>query len=190
MNISFTKQVALRKATKRWQWCFWIAHLKESKGFQSFAALLAPLLLAQTACAEPAPASFAYVLQADSFARTKPAAVERLAACGRDWIVLDAAFSTDTPWEREDVDAVRRGQPGRKVIAYISIGEAEDYRPYWRKEWGSKGKLTAAAPAWLGAENPEWQGNYRVRGSPCCSSSIRRTRSGRRCRKRRRRSTD
>lgn len=109
------------------------------------------------------PRSFAYILQADSFAKSKPAAVEKLAACGCDWVVLDAQFSSDVEWTRADLDAIRHGQPGRKVIAYLSIGEAEDYRPYWRKEWGSKGKLTTAAPAWLGAENPEWKGNYRVK---------------------------
>lgn len=114
------------------------------------------------AAAAPAPTSFAYVLQADAFAKTRAAAVEKLAACGRDWIVLDARFDTETPWTREDLDAIRRPHAGRKVVAYISIGEAEDYRPYWRKEWGSKGKLTPAAPKWLGAENPEWKGNYRV----------------------------
>jgi cysteinyl-tRNA synthetase, unknown class len=115
------------------------------------------LLLAQS------PASFAYVLQADAFAKSKAAAIERLAACQREWIVLDAEFSSDTPWERADLDAIRQVQPGRKVIAYVSIGEAEDYRPYWRKEWGSKGKLTTAAPKWLGLENPDWAGNYRVK---------------------------
>jgi cysteinyl-tRNA synthetase len=97
------------------------------------------------------------------FCKTKPAAIEKLAACGRDWVILDAAFTEETPWERADLDAIRGGKPGRKVVAYISIGEAEDYRPYWRKEWGAKGKLTTAAPAWLGTENPEWKGNYRVK---------------------------
>lgn len=125
--------------------------------------LLALLLLPQLTYAESPPASFAYVLQANSFAKTKPAAVERLTTCGRDWIVLDAHFDTETPWERAELAAIRDGQLGRKVIAYISIGEAEDYRPYWRKEWGGQGKLTAVAPAWLGAENPEWNGNYRVK---------------------------
>ena len=126
-------------------------------------ALLAILPLARVAYAESAPASFAYVLQADSFNKIKSAAVTQLAACKRDWVVLDVAFSGDMPWERAELDAIRGGQAGRKVIAYISIGEAEDYRPYWRKEWGSKGKLTAAAPSWLGVENPEWKGNYRVK---------------------------
>ena len=126
-------------------------------------ALFALLLLARTADAELAPASFAYVLQADSLAKSKPAAISRLATSARDWLVLDAAFASDTPWERADLDAIRRGQPGRKIVAYISIGEAEEYRAYWRKEWGSHGRLTAAAPAWLGGENPEWKGNYRVK---------------------------
>ncbi len=125
--------------------------------------LTAIFFLARIMHAEAPPSSFAYILQADAFAKTKPQAVERLAACGRDWIVLDAQFSSDTPWTRADLDSIRSGLAGRKVIAYISIGEAEDYRPYWRKEWGRKGNLTAAAPAWLGAENPEWKGNYRVR---------------------------
>jgi cysteinyl-tRNA synthetase, unknown class len=128
-----------------------------------FVALLAIPLCQTLAIADEGPASFAYVLQADAFAKTKAAAVERLAACGREWIVLDAAYSGGEPWERADLDAIRRGHAGRQAIAYISIGEAEDYRPYWRKEWGGKGKLTSAAPAWLGAPNPEWQGNYRVK---------------------------
>ncbi len=125
--------------------------------------LVVILLGPQIILAESAPASFAYVLQADSFAKSKSAAVERLAASGRDWIVLDADFGGDTSWERADLDAIRRAHAGRKVIAYVSIAEAEDYRPYWRKEWGGKGKLMANAPAWLGGENPEWKGNYRVK---------------------------
>ena len=99
----------------------------------TFIALLVIPLWPQFTFSESPPASFAYVLQADSFAKTKSAAVERLTACGRDWIVLDAAFSSDTPWERTDLDAIRGGHAGSKVVAYISIGEAEDYRPYWRR---------------------------------------------------------
>jgi cysteinyl-tRNA synthetase len=120
-------------------------------------------ILTHFACAESNPASFAYVLQADSFAKTKPAAVAKLKESGRDWIVLDATFAGDTPWEQTDLDTIRRGKAGRKVVAYLSIGEAEDYRPYWQSEWVSNGKPSAAAPAWLGIENPEWKGNYQVK---------------------------
>ena len=121
------------------------------------------LALAHFARAESNPASFTYILQADSFAKTKSAAVAQLKESGRDWIVLDAAFADDTPWEQADLDAIRSGKAGRKVLAYISIGEAEDYRPYWQPEWVSNGQRTAAAPAWLGIENPEWKGNYQVK---------------------------
>ena len=128
-----------------------------------FLAAAVFFLLARVVHAEPALSSFAFLLQADALAKTKPAVVERLAACGRDWVVLDTAFCGGTPWTRADLDAIRSRRPGSKIIAYLSIGEAEDYRPYWRKEWGTRLKLTAAAPAWLGTENPEWKGNYRVK---------------------------
>ena len=39
----------------------------------------------------------------------------------------------------------------------MSIGEAEDYRYYWREDW------VAEPPSWLADENPDWPGNYKVR---------------------------
>ena len=122
--------------------------------------VFAALFLAVTGSslwAQSLPASFAYVLQADSLAKSKAEAVAKLAACGRDWIVLDAVFSNEEPWQAADLAAIRAGKVGRKVIAYLSIGEAEDYRPYWRRSWKTN------PPAFLLAENPEWKGNYRVK---------------------------
>lgn len=51
----------------------------------------------------------------------------------------------------------RRGRQPRIVLCYMSIGEAENYRYYWRSRW------QAAAPEWLAGENLEWKGNYAVR---------------------------
>jgi cysteinyl-tRNA synthetase len=120
--------------------------------------LLAQLLvIGNSVSAQSSPASFAYLLQADSFAKYKTEAVTNLAACGRDWIVLDASFSGDEPWTAADLSAIRAGRAGRKVIAYISIGEAEDYRAYWQLSWKTN------PPAFLLGENPEWKGNYRVK---------------------------
>jgi len=107
--------------------------------------------------AQTSPASFAYVLQADSLAKSKTEAVAKLAACGRDWIVLDASFSTEEPWTTADLAAIRAGRAGRKVIAYLSIGEAENYRAYWTSSWNTN------APAFLLGDNPEWKGNFRVK---------------------------
>ena len=128
-----------------------------------FRAAALTFMLAHFACAESNPVSFAYILQADSFAKTKPSAVAQLKESRRDWIVLDATFTGDTPWERTDLDTVRRGKAGRKVVAYLSIGEAEYYRPYWQSKWVSNSKRAATAPVWLGIENPDWRGNYQVK---------------------------
>jgi cysteinyl-tRNA synthetase len=53
---------------------------------------------------------------------------------------------------------------GRTVLAYLSIGEAEDYRYYFDPRWVSwiEGQPTSAAPCWLGRTNPDWEGNYKV----------------------------
>ena len=128
-----------------------------------FRTTVLTFMLAHFAHAGSNPVSFAYILQADSFAKTKPAVVAKLKESGRDWIVLDASFTGDTPWEQADLDTIRSGKAGRKVVAYLSIGEAEDYRPYWQSEWVSNGKRTAAAPVWLGIENLDWKGNYQVK---------------------------
>ncbi len=53
---------------------------------------------------------------------------------------------------------MKKSDSRRKIIAYLSIGEAENYRPYWKKEW-NHGKR----PSFLLAENREWKGNFHVR---------------------------
>jgi cysteinyl-tRNA synthetase len=119
--------------------------------------LLWLVLTGLAAQAQPRPDSFAYVLQADSLAKSKAAAVGKLAKCHGDWIVIDASYSDEERWSADDVAAIRAGKPGRKVIAYLSIGEAENYRSYWRKDWATN------APAFLLDENPEWKGDFRVK---------------------------
>jgi cysteinyl-tRNA synthetase len=115
------------------------------------------LTIGNSVSAQSSPASLAYVLQADSLAKSRAGAVQKLAACGRDWIVLDANFSGGEPWSAADLAAIRAGRAGRKMIAYLSIGEAEDYRAYWQRAWKTN------PPAFLLGENPEWKGNFRVK---------------------------
>lgn len=57
-----------------------------------------------------------------------------------------------------DVSALQLRSDGRSrvVLSYLSIGEAENYRSYWNREW------TRSPPAWLGAENAAWRGNFAV----------------------------
>jgi len=75
-----------------------------------------------------------------------------------DAVVIDAYFMS-RPITKETVQLLKKKQNGnrRLVLAYMSIGEAEDYRYYWRSEWNTK------RPAWIVAENKKWKGNYSVR---------------------------
>jgi len=58
-------------------------------------------------------------------------------------------------YSRADIEKIRSS--GTIPIAYISIGEAEDYRFYWNPAWEHN------PPAWLGHTNPDWEGDYKVR---------------------------
>ena len=75
-----------------------------------------------------------------------------------DLVVIDyannGAILTSTQVAR--LKTRRRGRH-RKVIAYMSIGEAEDYRFYWRAAWKAK------PPAFMAPENDAWPGNFKVR---------------------------
>jgi cysteinyl-tRNA synthetase, unknown class len=63
----------------------------------------------------------------------------------------------------EDVDKLKVKPDGERriVLSYLSIGEAEMYRYYWKWYWGWFFGLLA--PSWRGAQNAEWRGNYGVR---------------------------
>lgn len=128
------------------------------KNYFPFVIALVLLASGKALLAQASPTSFAYVLQADSLAKSKATAVATLAACNRDWIVLDPNYACPgEPWFTKDISAIRAGKSGRKVIAYLSIGEAENYRAYWQSSWRTN------PPAFLLAENPEWKGNFRVK---------------------------
>lgn len=111
------------------------------------------------------PDSMAYVLQAEGLG-DRNTAVEKLAGCDRDLVVIDYAFFGDeqSRWSREEVDRIRAGKPGRNVLAYLSIGEAGTYRFYWKETWDADndGKPDADAPAWLLNANPDWPDNFKV----------------------------
>jgi len=98
-----------------------------------------------------------YVLQAERLGNNRDAVLEKLRASDRDVLVLDEFFTEDSPWTSSEIASLRAGRVGRRVIAYLSIGEAEDYRPYWQQSWST------SPPSWLLGENPDWPGNFRVR---------------------------
>ena len=117
------------------------------------------LLLLVPVLAKAGP-SFAYILQAEKFAKNKEAFVRRINESQRELVVIDYSFDggKEGVWRPQEIAAMKKSDSRRRIIAYLSIGEAENYRPYWKKEW-SHGKR----PPFLLAENREWKGNYHVR---------------------------
>lgn len=109
------------------------------------------------------PNSFAYVLQPDLLAKKQADAVKKLAASQRDWVIIDPSFNEKSVFSSGDISAIRQGRPGRKVLAYLSIGEAQNFRSYWNKNWLKKKKLSQSAPSFLVKESPQWKGNYIVK---------------------------
>jgi len=99
---------------------------------------------------------FLYALQADSIS------IAQLTNNEFDLVVMDYAKFGDVDSEytsREIAEIREGGTNGRQkiVLAYMSIGEAEDYRFYWNPNWWP------GSPEWLGPTNPDWAGNYKIR---------------------------
>ncbi len=83
--------------------------------------------------------------------------VDSILQSGFDVVVMDYSRDGTQEGEFSSVEIGRVRESGIIHLAYVSIGEAEDYRFYWDTSWYSK------PPSWMGPENPEWPGNYAVR---------------------------
>lgn len=101
--------------------------------------------------------NFLYLINDAQFS-TKNDMIDALAATDYDLLIIDLFFGA-TSLDSIDLAALKNKNGGglRLLIAYMSIGEAENYRYYWDPEWDTE------PPSWLDDENPEWPGNYRVR---------------------------
>jgi cysteinyl-tRNA synthetase len=94
-----------------------------------------------------------------------------LANSPHDLLVIDFSSDggTEGAFSKRDIERIRRKPDGsrRIVLAYLSIGEAETYRDYWRWYWGGSwyGNILGwvLAPDWVGSENRQWRGNFAVR---------------------------
>ena len=84
--------------------------------------------------------------------------LDTLAATNYDVFIIDAFYEDDALTAAEVAALQQKANGGRRlVISYMSIGEAEDYRYYWQAGW------QPGSPSWLETENPDWQGNYKLR---------------------------
>jgi len=99
---------------------------------------------------------FLYLINPQNFASAQ-ALVNAIDATYYDLVIIDAFFE-DQALTTAQINGLKTKPDGKQrlVLAYMSIGEAEDYRWYWQSGWKE------GTPDWLGEENPDWEGNYAV----------------------------
>ncbi|MFC1849847.1 endo alpha-1,4 polygalactosaminidase [candidate division CSSED10-310 bacterium] len=101
--------------------------------------------------------NFLYLINPSSFPN-KGSFLEALRETDYDVFIIDLFYDEAALTAQELASLKIKANGGtRKVIAYMSIGEAESYRFYWQDEWNSN------PPSWLAEENPDWPGNFKVR---------------------------
>jgi len=101
--------------------------------------------------------NFLYLINPSQYT-TKSSFVQAVANTNYDVLIIDAFFDGEL-LSVADIQSLKTKANGGKrlVLAYMSIGEAEDYRYYWDTDWETN------KPEWLVEKNPAWEGNYKVK---------------------------
>jgi cysteinyl-tRNA synthetase, unknown class len=101
--------------------------------------------------------NFLYLIDPENFS-SKSSFIKVVASTNYDLLIMDLIFKEGSVFTSSEINQLKNKSNGGKrlVIAYMSIGEAENYRYYWQKTW-RPGK-----PVWLKTENPAWEGNFRI----------------------------
>lgn len=101
--------------------------------------------------------NFLYLLNKEN-SSGKAGFISAIQQTNYDVIIIDAFYGSQMFTPR-DIQQLKQKKNGGKrlVISYLSIGEAETYRYYWQLSW------KPGNPEWLVTENPEWEGNYKVK---------------------------
>lgn len=102
------------------------------------------------------PASLAAVTSWTYQLQNYPNRLSDIGHSGFQMAVVDYSLNgtASGEWTANEVTAAKSN---KLLIAYLSVGEAEEYRYYWQSTW------RPGSPSWLVQENPDWEGNYVVR---------------------------
>lgn len=102
--------------------------------------------------------NFLYLINLSNYS-TKADFIKAVTATNYDLLITDLFFNDGTAFTAAEINQLKNKANGGKrlVVSYMSIGEAENYRYYWQSNW------KANNPVWLDAENPNWQGNFKVK---------------------------
>lgn len=101
--------------------------------------------------------NFLYLLNPSKF-NSKDEYLRALKSSEYDLLIIEPTLNGSF-FTKDEIEQLKYKKNGsrRLVIAYFSIGEAEDYRYYWEKSWSKK------LPDWIVEENENWDGNYIVK---------------------------
>lgn len=101
--------------------------------------------------------NFLYLLNPSKF-NSKDEYLRALKSSEYDLLIIEPTLN-GIFFTKDEIEQLKYKKNGsrRLVIAYFSIGEAEDYRFYWEKSWSKK------LPDWIVEENENWEGNYIVK---------------------------
>jgi len=91
-----------------------------------------------------------------------PEKIDKVANSAFDMVIIDSSMFPDgkeVRLTRDQVERMKHKPDGgrRLVIAYLSAGESEDFRDYWKPEWNKQ------LPPWVSKSDKDWKGDYVVK---------------------------
>lgn len=92
--------------------------------------------------------------------------IDKVAAVAADLVVIDYERALDNgtrlPWTADEIAKLKVKPDGtrRFVLSYLSVGEAEEKRFYWKADWKTD---PSKKPGWLHIPNCAWPGAWAVR---------------------------
>ena len=93
--------------------------------------------------------------------------IDKLANTEYDMLVVEAGQNfLEVPYDTPYLVSKCKNKPNgesRLLLAYIDIGQAEDYRTYWGSNWIAPTATSSGSPDFLVTIDPDgWSGNYPV----------------------------
>jgi cysteinyl-tRNA synthetase len=102
--------------------------------------------------------NFLYLINPDNNFATKQAFVDAVKSTNYDYIIMDYFYNGEEFTSSQIEQLKQKANGGKRLlICYMSIGEAENYRYYWKSDW------KIGSPSFIVEENPNWAGNYVVK---------------------------
>ena len=85
--------------------------------------------------------------------------INAITSTNYDLVIMDLFFHDGIMFTSAEINQLKSksNKGSRLIICYMSIGEAEDYRYYWNRDWNTN------RPDWMDRENPDWAGNFKVK---------------------------